>query len=218
MIIVREGSEGVVAIALPHTLQSIAESICDALGREYPRACVRVVVNHCLAPEIIRTDRISDLAYARRLIETLRVHAGGAEPAGTLHERAAVVLGWSPAEAQAFSLSALRDLVRPHDHRLARAFDHAIATNGGAKSYCCFCSGEVAPADFVIYAHVPNSERPAHKACVDADAERRSSNTEDMGLQMLVSYAFLLYPAVAFPHLPTEALQALCVRVLPALA
>ena len=46
----------------------------------------------------------------------------------TLHERIAQALGWTLADAQSFSLLALRDLVRPVDAKLAYEIHEALRT------------------------------------------------------------------------------------------
>lgn len=43
-----------------------------------------------------------------------------------LHDRAARVLGWSPADVRSLSMQSLRDLVRPVDPDLAREMDYVI--------------------------------------------------------------------------------------------
>lgn len=171
MVIVRQGATGTIAITLPHGYQQIAEQIHDALCKAYAQATVRVVVNHCLAPEIVRADRV-DVAFARSLVEQLRAQAPAPIEPSSLHEKIAVCLGWTVEETHSFSLRALRDLVHKHDPRLAAQIELAASKDPGEKAYCCFCSGVVEPADYVVYAHAPGSDRPAHRECRIAHDER----------------------------------------------
>ncbi len=48
------------------------------------------------------------------------------DPMMTLHERIAEVLGWSVADARSFSLSALREMVRPVSPKLAHEITQTI--------------------------------------------------------------------------------------------
>jgi hypothetical protein len=215
MLIVREGTEGTIAIALPHAYVRASEAICDALTKAYPKATVRVVVNHCLAPEILRADKI-DVAAARMLIEALRKNAPPAEEPSTLRERCAVALGWTEEETRAFSLRALRDLVKPHDVKLATMLDRAIATSQGEKAYCCFCSNEVAPADFVVFTNA-EGERPAHKSCVDAYNTRTQYNAELTQIHLVMRALFVSQPDVAWSHVSEEYLRAVTRLVIASL-
>ncbi len=52
---------------------------------------------------------------------------GAEETATTLHERIAVVLGWTVAETQSFDMRSLRELVRTLDVRLAEEITRHIA-------------------------------------------------------------------------------------------
>ncbi len=47
-----------------------------------------------------------------------------------LHERVAEALGWTVAQAQSFSLAALRDLVRPVSPKLAYELTQVIQGGG----------------------------------------------------------------------------------------
>lgn len=210
MLIIRQGTQGKIALALPLALADVAESIHDALGKAYPHATVRVIVNHCLAAEIIRAEQV-DATYARSVVEALRAHVSDGAAPTTLQEAAAVCLGWALEEVQAYSLRAIRDLVQGRDAKLAASITREITPDPRHMGFCIVCQGEVFKADLV--------ER-------DGQALHRACDAPDDATLKAVRFVFLMQPEIAWSHLDPRAylerledsaLRALAAQILPSL-
>lgn len=190
-LIKREGSQpGSVAISLPESMAPIAEQICDHLGALYPKVTIRVIVNHCLQPEIVRADRVDD-APVKALIGSLR------QTSVTPHEwhlKIAKCIGEPVEDVAKFSFRALHDRVRGKDHKLAAQLDRWLAGNQGDDPTCAVCSEPVSAAE-----QTTSNGSAVHTRCVPAPPAQLAF-AGDAALALATKAAFLSHPDIAHAH------------------